>query len=71
MSGNNDPQEVPPHALSSFSGSAAARAVGHVAGELAAGRGDVVAARLARGDGQPGALQHLGETPDRARARSA
>ena len=43
---------------------ACARAVGDVTGELTARRGDIVAARLARRDGEAGALQHLGEAPD-------
>ena len=48
----------------------AARAVGDLAGELAAGGVDVVAARLARGDRDAAALQDLGEAPDALRARA-
>src|SRR5207237_799311 len=41
------------------------------AGELPAGRGDVIAARLARRDGQAAALQDLGEAADALGLRAA
>src|SRR5207245_2341323 len=46
------------------------RAVGDIAGKLAAGGCDLVAARLARGHGEAGALQYFGEAPDALGARA-